>query len=262
MKRLLLGCIASLAGVGLHAQLLTSTPLFPIQTDSIELIYDATKGNAALANFKGTVYAHTGVITNKSTSNTDWKYVQGTWGQPTPKVKMTKLGNGKHSLKYRINTFYAVPVTETVLKLAFVFRDSVGNTVGRSTDGSDIYYDVWDGTSLVAKLQEPASSKIYNLGDSLRISAISSLPATLTLKLNGATVATQTNATSVSYKGIVSASGTEWAVMSATAGATTKKDSVSVTVNQAIVYQNPPANTIDGITARIVSVTGKRIRCD
>ena len=97
-------------------------PAFVTQNDSVEVIYDATQGNGGLAGVSP-VYMHTGVITNLSTSPTDWRHVQGTWGINDPKVKMTPLGNNLHSLKFHIASFYNVPSNETVQQLAFVFRN-------------------------------------------------------------------------------------------------------------------------------------------
>jgi len=67
------------------------------------------------------VYAHTGVVTDKSAGQ--WVYVISPWNVDIPKAKMTSLGGDKWQLKIgsSINAFYGVPAGENVLKLAFVF---------------------------------------------------------------------------------------------------------------------------------------------
>ncbi|MGB1735068.1 MAG: hypothetical protein ACPHGZ_01475, partial [Schleiferiaceae bacterium] len=49
-----------------NAQILTVTPAFPSQNDTVTIIYDATEGNGALTGVVP-VYAHAGLITNQST---------------------------------------------------------------------------------------------------------------------------------------------------------------------------------------------------
>ena len=81
------------------------TPAFPSQNDTITVVFDATEGNGALTGVSP-VYAHAGLITNQSTSPTDWKHVQGNWGTADPNVLMTSLGNNLHQLQYHIPTYY------------------------------------------------------------------------------------------------------------------------------------------------------------
>ena len=67
---LLIGCSYSSL-----AQIVTSVPAVPTDSQSITITYDATLGTAGLKDYTGDVYAHIGVITDKSSSSTDWKYV-------------------------------------------------------------------------------------------------------------------------------------------------------------------------------------------
>jgi hypothetical protein len=81
--------------MGLQAQVITVTPPLPNDQSSIEVIFDASLGNAGLAGYTGDIYAHTGVITNLSTGSTDWKYVKAGWSENIPACKLTSLGNNK-----------------------------------------------------------------------------------------------------------------------------------------------------------------------
>jgi oligosaccharide 4-alpha-D-glucosyltransferase len=124
------------------AQILVVTPINPTTDDSVTIIYDATKGNGALANHTGPVFAHTGLITTNSTSPNNWYYVQGNWGTYDTARLMTPLGNNLYSISYHIRTFYNVPQNEQVLRLAFVFRNVNGSLVGRDANNQDIFYDI------------------------------------------------------------------------------------------------------------------------
>ena len=77
MKRLMLLAVIMVCIPGVKAQLLTWTPDFPRDNDNISITMDASRGNLGLMNYTPVtdVYVHTGVITNLSTSSTDWRYV-------------------------------------------------------------------------------------------------------------------------------------------------------------------------------------------
>ena len=75
MKRFIIVAAIFLSGlisVMGRAQVITTTPAFPADTDSVTLIFDAAQGDAGLKNVAPPIYAHTGVITNLSTSGSDW----------------------------------------------------------------------------------------------------------------------------------------------------------------------------------------------
>ncbi|MCA6472556.1 MAG: hypothetical protein IM548_02980, partial [Chitinophagaceae bacterium] len=89
-KFLLLSLLVIVSSVNLTAQLLSTNIPFPRDTDNLSITVDASKGNRGLNNYTpvSDVYVHTGVITNLSASNTDWKYVklgnQNPWGKLIP----------------------------------------------------------------------------------------------------------------------------------------------------------------------------------
>ncbi len=70
--------------LAIHAQVITVQPPFPTASDSVTIIFDATQGNAGLKDFTGDVYAHTGVITDKSKDGHEWRHVNAR-GAITPR---------------------------------------------------------------------------------------------------------------------------------------------------------------------------------
>jgi 1,4-alpha-glucan branching enzyme len=130
----------------LHAQLIVTNPAIPAQDQAVTITFDATLGNKGLINFTGEVYAHTGVITDKSTSNSDWKYVKATWTTNLPECKLTRITNNTYQLTIgpSIRQFYGVPANEKILKMAFVFRNPDGTITGRDIDQKDIFVDVFE----------------------------------------------------------------------------------------------------------------------
>jgi len=176
---------------GIQAQELVWTePQFPTQTDDITLYFDAKKGNGDLAGVNETVYMHAGVITTNSSSPTDWKFVQGTWGVPADKIKMTAEGDDIYSKTYNITDFYGLPPGVVVEKLAFVFRNASGSIAGRSADGSDIYLDVYppDDELLVDLITPVTENTIVCQGEVLKIAIDLNKEAQVTISKDGVMV--------------------------------------------------------------------------
>ncbi|MCC8119183.1 MAG: hypothetical protein LIP09_10640 [Bacteroidales bacterium] len=148
MKHLYLTLVGML-GLGLAAQaqnIVTSSPT-PLQENSenVVITYHADQGNKALMGLPSTtaVYAHTGVITNKSTSGSDWKYAP-TWLDNSEKYKLEYVAENTYELTIGdIRTYYGITnADEKVEKLAFVFRTADGGKQGKTATGGDIFLDV------------------------------------------------------------------------------------------------------------------------
>jgi len=151
----------------MQAQVIWTSPLLPIQTSTVTVFFDANEGNGALASWSGTVYAHTGVITNNSSGPADWKFVQGNWGTDDADVAMTPVGGGVYSITYGIDAFYGAPGTDTILDMAFVFRNEAGDIVGRAADGGDIYTPVFQNELSVAIIDPISELTILEPGENL-----------------------------------------------------------------------------------------------
>ncbi|MEP6792819.1 MAG: alpha-amylase family glycosyl hydrolase, partial [Saprospiraceae bacterium] len=161
-------------GINVHhrnSPVIWTIPAFPTKLDDVTVYFDASQGNAALSGFTGEVYAHTGVITNLSTSSSDWKHVIGNWGTADSRVLMKRESPNIYSISYNISTFYGIPANEDVLQMAFVFRNVSGTIVGRDADGSDLYTNVAAANAgLLLTLREPSDGDVILYeGDSLNI---------------------------------------------------------------------------------------------
>ncbi len=171
-------------------QVISLTPSYPVDSDSCTVIFDAAQGNAGLKDVTTAIYAHTGVITNLSTSPSDWKYVVAGWSVNTPKALLTPLGNNKHklTLKPSIRNYYNVPAGEEILKLAFVFRNADGSKTGRNADGSDIFGDVYPDNLIVNIIQPDKKDLLVKLNEPIQIAAASPLADQMNLYLNGTVI--------------------------------------------------------------------------
>ena len=230
----------------LHAQILTSTPAFPTQTDQITVFYDATTGNGDLSGYTP-IYAHTGVITNNSVGPNDWQHTVGNWGTADASVLMTPMGNNIHKIVITPSTFYNLNVGETVSKMTFVFRNAAGTVVGRNADGSDIYLNVYSAGFNASFSLPSMESQIVNANQVVPVTANSSLVSDITISINGSQVASGNGVTSLNYNFSEAAAGEYLIAMSAVNGGTTITDEKVVIILPALNVAAAPAGTIDGI---------------
>lgn len=221
-------------------------PVFPKTDDDVTITFDATQGNGALAGVSP-VYAHAGVITSQSSSPSDWKYVKTTWGIADPVGAMTNAGSNLWTKSFNIRSFFGVPQGEEVLRLAFVFRNTNGSIVGRATDGSDIFYDVYpDNIGLQTILLSPSSSPLLaTLGGSIPVRGASSLSANLRLYDNGVQVANATG--TLLETNITAAAGVHTVEFVAEAGAERDTARFVYIVPAPQTPANPPVGTAYGI---------------
>jgi 1,4-alpha-glucan branching enzyme len=242
MKVLLAALLTIALSTTLHAQL-TWSPQFATDQDSITITFDATQGNAALANFTGDVYAHTGVITNLSTSPTNWKYVKQPWGSTDPSVKATRISANIYQLKFHVRNYYGVPAAETVDSIAILFRDGPGNIVGRGAGGTDMYIPIAVAGQLGVAITAPATNGFVNIGTSVNITATSNQIANLAIFVNGVQVHSAAAATNISH--ILSAANFgkyKLKVVATTTGGASTTDSAWIMVRPPVTNAALPAN--------------------
>lgn len=239
-------CMVALVGKG---QILTSDPLFPTQDDAITIYYNTTSGNGALAGFTPPLFAHTGVITNLSTSNSDWRHVQGNWGTSDGNVLLTYVSPNLYSFTIpNLSTYYGLQAGETVSRLMFVFRNTSGSTVGRNADGSDIYLELYPSGFNAAIIQPGLTSQVVTANTEVAVQCASNQNATITLTVNGQQVAQQTNTQSLNYTFSSAESGQFDLEMTADNGTEVRTETTRIIVAPTPEPVNPPAGSRDGIT--------------
>lgn len=266
MKRLLLLFIATCCGVLSYAQLLTWTPPFPTEdntSQTLVITVDASKGNQGLLNYTPAtdVYVHTGVITNLSTSSTNWRYVKfnQNFNQPNPQLQATYAGNNKwqFTITGSLKTYYGVPAGETIQKIAILFRNGSGTKKQANTDGSDMYIPIAT-SALEVRLSQPPKQPTYiptpepqtwTVGTNFTIAADASQPSIIKLYHNGTVIASSaTNVTTLSGSSSITAIGNQQIVAEASVGTSTKYDTINIFIAPA---SSPiaalPAGVRDGI---------------
>ncbi|MEO6454233.1 MAG: alpha-amylase family glycosyl hydrolase [Ginsengibacter sp.] len=262
MKKVLLALAVFLISFQSHSQLLSWTPDFITEnSDPVVVTVDANKGNQGLLNYSSTsdVYVHTGVITNLSTSSTNWRYVKfnQNFNQPNAALQATYLGSDKwqFTISGGIRAYYGVPPGETILKITFLFRNGDGSKAQRNSDGSDMYIPVYS-TDLAVRFTSPLIQPKYvpqpepitkNVGDNISVTGIANNASTLNLYFNGSVIQTANNATIISANPSIVAAGNQTLVLEANDGLTTKTDTISFFATSTVTVAPLPPGVRDGI---------------
>jgi glycosidase len=241
---LLLGSV-----ITLDAQVITVSPAFPTASDAVVVTFNADQGNMGLKDYTGDVYAHTGVITDKSTSGSDWKFVIAPWETNLPKAKMTRVSSNVYTLSISpsIRDFYGVPTSDTIKKLAFVFRSSDRTKEGKSATGGDIFYDVQKTPVFEIMLTQPDKyTSLVNAGETVTIEASVSMGDSLILFQNNVRLKKVTTLTTT-HNLTATGTGLFKVVARAYYNLGIKEDSVFYYIKPTVIVEDVPAGLDPGV---------------
>lgn len=268
MKKILLSLWVLLLSAPGFSQLLSWSPAF--QTESSTATFQINMcpnfGNKALLAYTPTsdVYVHIGVITNLSTSGSNWRYVRpGDFNQPNAALSTTFIANSpaptddqwRFTISGGLRSYFGITdPAEHIQKIAILYRNGNGSKVQRNADGSDMYIPVNDG-SLDVRFTTPNFQPLYNpvpenisatVGGSINIAAVASASSNLRLLFNGTPIATQTGSTTISATQANLTAGSHTVTAEAVSGVT-KTSSFSFFVPGTTVTEALPPNVRAGI---------------
>lgn len=246
-----------------RAQLFSWSPQFPNDNSTITVVVDATRGNQALMGYAGDVYMHLGVITNLSTSGSDWRYVATTWGSTTAPLALS-LGGNKWSFTITNPRAYfnslsgGVPGGETILKIAVLFRNATGSLAQKNTDGTDTYVPVYAAGANLIQFTQPFLIPTYSMpnepvtatvGQPVPVTAVASTNSgTINLYYNGTPVAGPVSGTTtVTANPTVTVTGDQQIIAELVSGGISYYDTVQFYVAPVNTILPLPAGVRQGI---------------
>ncbi|TNE71545.1 T9SS type A sorting domain-containing protein [bacterium] len=241
-----------LTTVIVKAQVITPSPAFPTENSSIIITFFANEGSKGLMGYTGDVYAHTGVITDKSTSNSDWKYVKTGWGVNTPATKLTRIDTDTYTLTIgNPRTYYAVAENDTIKKIAFVFRSSDSKKEGKDVGGNDIFQNLYV-KNINVRIDQPYGNRvIVEVDSTISVLAVSGYTGagslTMSAFLNGSEVTSIENDTLTADVAIVN-SGINVLKVFSTDGTETDSVETRIFALPEVMANTPrPEGIVDGI---------------
>jgi len=262
MRRLVFVFVALLTMKSSIAQLIKTTPEFPVDTSPLSIVVDLTKGNQGLMNYANTndVFVHVGVITNLSANNSDWKYVKFTWATTDPNAKATFISTNKYKFDIpNIRSFFGVPPGETIRKVAILFRNGNGSLVQRNADASvdmgNMYIPVYSSVPAAKFILPPYEPYFVpkpepitkSVGNTIDLNYKANQQGTLQLFLNGTQIQSVSNADSVLASPTITTAGNQQIVGRAIIGATTLSDTINFFVAPPVGVLPLPAGVQEGI---------------
>ena len=168
MKKLFSLCLVLFCAFYTVAQVVPDPNPIPLgYNGQITLTFDPTKGNGGMVGATA-CYAHIGYCT----ANSDWLGVKGDWGT-TNQPQLTQTADGKWQLVIdNMFSFFGVPETTAITKLAMVFHDGKGSSSkqGKGSGDTDIFItlgeeavaDIWDDVEGVTAVTRSRPSGIEN----------------------------------------------------------------------------------------------------
>lgn len=233
-------------GVG---QIIITTPAFPTQNSEVTITFDASLGSQGLKDFTGDIYAHTGVITDKS--NGQWTHVKADWGVNIAACKMTRTSANIYTLNItpNIRDFYAVPADETIEKMAFVFRSAnpepTNYLEGKDTGNKDIFVEL-STEGLNVAFESPENNSIIKKSTDFNVTINSVSSESLQLYVDGNLNET-TATTSINKIFNYSTAGDHEFVAVATASGVEKRDTIHIIIQEETQVATRPLGLEDGI---------------
>ena len=110
----------------------------------VTITFDPSQGNAGMVGATA-CFAHTGLITDKSSGDSDWLFVPGSGWRASDEPELIQDGSVWKLEINNIYTFYDAPLYTDIRKLAFVFHDGPGESLeGKTSENKDIFVELAD----------------------------------------------------------------------------------------------------------------------
>ena len=194
-------------------------------------------------------YSHIGLLTAKSTDDSDWKYVrEGAFGS-TDQVKWSKYGKKwQLSISPTIYDYFGCPLTEEIRAIVMVFHDGGGDTakIGRMHDGANLKVALTD-PGLQASIISPAADALFFGGEEAAITCFSTHAGALTLTVNGELIASETESAAIIYNNTFAEGDYEF-IFTANDGENIQADTLSIHYSPATQVRERPSGVELGIT--------------
>jgi 1,4-alpha-glucan branching enzyme len=248
MKRFLLIALVILSSTFASAQIVSTSPAFPVANQPVTITVDVTGTSLdkfAWDNTNNPVYIWTW-IKKAGASDTDapTNVNPATAAQSAAKCTRISTNPDKYQITFTPTVFFNKAATDIPsIGLKLKTKDWAEN---KQTD-VDKFIDLTPGFN--ASFGQPTkSSFLKNTSDQFDIVVNASENSSLTLKINGNTVSSLAGVTTLTYHHTVTeTSGTTQVVCEAIAGAQSKTISFSYTIRSATVSEARPAGITDGI---------------
>lgn len=236
MKKHLLLFVAMvwLAMTGINAAVFTTSPV-PLQQSSqnVKIIFNAQESGVAGLMSASELYAHIGVCKR---GTTDWDKVKGGWSDNTADKKFVKNSAGLWELNIGdINTYFGLPAGYDAGKIAIIARTATG-----SAQTKDFFLDIAP-EGFAINFSYNTENLVISAPTNITFTLSATEAANLSIKVDGQSIGTATNATTLSKAYNFNTVGKFYEVTAtATKGNQTLTETVTVAYPTASAQANYP----------------------
>jgi hypothetical protein len=170
--------------------------------------------------------------------------VKGSWGNNASQPKLTKTGTNTYKLVIGpvLKAFYSVGNSETITDIAVVFRSSDGS----QQTNPDIFVSIYaDGLNVA--FTNPSQNEVFDLNETITISAESNVNSDLELFINGSSVQTASSTKTISKSHTFTTTGSATIKTVATLSGDSKESEISVYVKTPTQNATQPAGLSYGV---------------
>jgi len=231
----------------------TITPAIFEVTESITIRLDANSAATDCNGFStpSKVYLHAGVGTETDAFGTS---VVGNWGQDDGVGEMTfNAANSRWEITFVPKTYFGLTDTQadSITRLGFVFRNETGAQELKDNGCEDFIFAV--GSFQLSLVAPTNTITVLNSGETLPISASSSLIANYTLKANGTSVNQQNDIIDYTYTPTIT-ENTNF-ILEATNNGETQTQTFQAVVRPTVTEASVPNGLKDGINFNTTDAT-------
>ena len=179
------------------AQLATTQPTFPTADREVTLIIDLKQAKddraKALLGKTNDVFLWSGAGRTETGNAFEFTPTgQTNFNAPFPPGAMTSLGNDRWQIKFIPRTYYNVPANVPIRRLGLVVKNGAGNA-----QTEDFFVPIYDSKLTVSIARPAARFQLVDLNTTVPVRVNASEKATLSVRVNGVTSASATNADSL-----------------------------------------------------------------
>jgi 1,4-alpha-glucan branching enzyme len=230
----------------LKAQVVTTNPVFPVANQPVTITVDVTGTTNGLENFAwdnntNPVYLWTWIRKSGSADFDAPTNINPATAAAAP-AKCNRVSANKYEITITPTTFFNKSASE-IPKIGVLLK----NADFTKKSGADKFIEFTSGFSV--QFSQPSTNSFFvNQGNQIPITVNASQNSSLVLKINGNTVATAANATTLSFiHTVTETTGSTSVVLEANNGSETKSISFTYTLRSATVNASIPAGVKNGI---------------
>lgn len=247
MKKIIITIVLFVVVQHVFSQAVTTDPVFPKADEPVTITVDVT--GTGLSNFNwnnstNPVYLWAWLPEGCSSNCDAPTNVNPATSPAQDAAKAFRISTNKYQITLTPTTFFNKPASE-ISKLGILLKAK--DWTGGKTP--DYMIDISNQDEFLVSFSQPSSFPVFkNAGDLLPITANASASADLELKIDGSTVSTVPNTTSLNYTHTVAGpAGVYDVTISADNGEEVVTASFDFIVRSAVVNQQRPEGIIDGI---------------